>query len=68
MGGLLIGLTSGLSSAAFAIVGKVFTKRMFEKLLASILISLINKVTAMTSNTLDDKAVKPIIAELEKIK
>ena len=53
-------IVAGLTSAALAIVGKIFTASFFEAVLSKVLIAVLEKLASHTDSKVDDELVADI--------
>lgn len=58
MGGLMASMVAGLTSAVLAIMGKLFTQKFFEAVIAKVGVYALGELAEMTTNTVDDELVK----------
>lgn len=58
MGGLMTAMVAGLTSAALAVMGKLFTQKFFEAVISRVTIYSMGKLAEMTTNHMDDDLVQ----------
>jgi hypothetical protein len=58
-------ITAGLISAALSILGKLATQTFFEAVLTKIVTHSLDKLSKMTTNTLDDELAAEVKKRLE---
>ena len=62
----LLSMFSGSYGALIYLIGMMFTEKLYKRVIARLLISLLNWFTASTETKVDDKAVAPLVEMLEK--
>lgn len=68
MSALVATILASLPNVFFAIVGKLVTESFMQKVIEKVLVRLLEKAAAMTTNTLDDEIVADVIERLKEQK
>lgn len=66
MSGIFAAIVSGLGKAALAVISKITTQVLFERLLTQLTVHGLQKLADMTTNKLDDELVAEVVKQLEK--
>ncbi len=61
---MIAGILAGAQKAAFAVLAKAISQKLFEKIITDIAVFLLRKLAASSENKLDDKVVDEIILAL----
>ncbi len=64
---MLAGVVAGLGNAALGVMSKVLTQKLFEAIVGKILIYMLRKLAASTTNTIDDAIIEDIVKRIKQI-
>lgn len=63
--GIAAKLTAALPGAVLAVLARVLTRGFYEQVAALVLVRVLERIAASTSNTLDDEVVKEVRRRLD---
>lgn len=62
----LLALLAGAQGAAISLIGLMFTEKLYKRVIARLLLSLLTWFTASTETKVDDIATAPLVEMLKK--
>lgn len=63
---MITAILSGITKAAVALMSSVLTEVLFTKIIARLVVSLLERIVKATSTTIDDEFAAPIIKKLKE--